>query len=237
MTGTKRNLAIFDIDGTIMHSAGHDVSLFREAHAQHIPKESMTAHWGNFSQMTDFAINNEFFDRVHGRAPTDHELNAIQSTFIALVRDAHMARPEIFSPVLGALHAIENLSGHTDWAVGFASGGWEVSATYKLETMGINANAYPTAFGDAHADRLTLVQSAIDAAKITHDRDAFDHIVSVGDGIWDVAAARDLNLPFIGISSWVSRETLMEAGAQDVIDHYEDYAAFEQLLLNSRVPN
>lgn len=220
-----------------MHSAGHDESLFRKAHAHHIPEDSMTAHWGNFTQMTDYAINNEFFDRVHGRAPTDTELNAIKSTFITLVRDAHLARPEIFSPVLGALHAIENLSGHTDWAVCFASGGWEISATYKLETMGIDANAYPTAFGDAHADRLTLVQSAIDAAKVTHKRDAFDHVVSVGDAVWDVTAARDLNLPFIGISSWVSRDTLLEAGAHDVIDHYEDYATFEQILHNSRVPN
>jgi phosphoglycolate phosphatase-like HAD superfamily hydrolase len=237
MAGPKRNLAIFDIDGTIMHSAGHDVSLFRQAHARHMPEESMAAHWGNFSQMTDFAINNEFFDRVHGRAPTNEELNAIKTTFITLIRDAHMARPEIFSPVLGALHAIESLSGHTDWAVGFASGGWEISATYKLETMGIDANAYPTAFGDVHADRLTLVQSAIDAAKMTHNRDAFDHVVSVGDALWDVTAARDLNLPFVGISSWVSREALTDAGAHDVIDHYEDYAAFEQILLNSRVPN
>ncbi|USG59714.1 HAD family hydrolase [Sneathiella marina] len=237
MSGTKRNLAIFDIDGTIMHSAGHDVSLFREAHARHIPEDSMTAHWGNFSQMTDYAINNEFFDRVHGRAPTDEELNAIKSTFITLVKDAHTARPEIFSPVLGALHAIESLSGHTDWAVGFASGGWEISATYKLASMGIDADAYPTAFGDAHADRLTLVQSAIDAAKETHNRDGFDHVVSVGDGLWDIAAARDLNLPFIGISSWVSRDTLLEAGAHDVLDHFEDYAAFEQILLNSRVPD
>ena len=65
MPGTKRNLAIFDIDGTIMHSAGHDVSLFREAHARHIPDDSMTAHWGNFSQMTDYAINNEFFEICH----------------------------------------------------------------------------------------------------------------------------------------------------------------------------
>jgi phosphoglycolate phosphatase-like HAD superfamily hydrolase len=237
MTSTKRNLAIFDIDGTIMHSVGHDESLFRNAHARHMPEESMAAHWGNFSQMTDHAINTEFFSRVHGRAPTDHEVKTIKSTFITLVREAHIARPEMFLPVVGALTAIENLTRHTDWAVGFASGGWEVSSTFKLGTMGIDAKKYPTSFGDAHADRLTLVQSAIDAAKVTHNREDFDTIVSVGDGIWDVAAARELKLRFIGISSWVKRETLLAAGAQDVIDHYEDYAMFEKTLLNARVPN
>lgn len=237
MAPVKRNLAIFDIDGTIMHSVGHDVSLFREAHARHIPAESMDTHWGNFSQMTDHAINTEFFDRVHGRSPSDDEVQTIKSSFITLVREAHIARPEMFSPVIGALKTIESLSHHTDWAVGFASGGWKVSSTFKLETMGIDASIYPTAFGDAHADRLTLVQSAIDAAKVTHNRDRFDNVVSVGDGIWDVAAARDLKLSFIGISSWVSRETLLAAGAHDVIDHYEDYEMFEKILLNSRIPN
>lgn len=232
----KRNLAIFDIDGTLMHSAGHDVSLFRDAHSHHVGEEAIESHWGNFAEMTDHAINSEFFDRVHGRAPSNTELSEIKRTFIEFVKETHQQDPSKFAPVLGAIEAVRHLAAHPDWAICFASGGWEVSASFKLSTLGISAEEHPGAYGDAHSTRLSLVTSAIDDAKSVHRQDGFDHIVSIGDGEWDVIAARELNLPFVGVASWVDPECLRTAGALDIIRNFEECMPVDRYLLGARVP-
>ncbi len=102
--------------------------------------------------------------------------------------------------------------------------------------MGIRSDDHPAAFGDIHLDRLSLVNSAIEDAKTYSGVDEFEQIVSIGDAIWDVETARKLDIPFIGIASWVAPDRLREAGASHVIDHYEDYEYFESCLQNAEVP-
>ncbi len=232
----NKNLVIFDIDGTLMHSAGHDESLFKKAHALHLGDEVTDAHWGNFTHMTDHAINTEFFERVHDRPATHEEVSAIKGSFFDMMKATHVAAPEKFKPVRGSIEAVNRLLDHDDWAICFASGGWGVSSSFKLSTLGINAEEHAAAFGDIHLDRLTLVKSAIEAAKNHADVDQFEQIVSIGDAIWDVETAKILDLSFIGIASWVKPASLRLAGASHVIEHYEDYDHFELCLKEAEVP-
>ncbi len=233
---SKRNLVIFDIDGTLMHSAGHDESLFKIAHETHVGEELTNRHWGNFTHMTDHAINKEFFERVHGRPGHPEEVSAIKATFLDLVEAAYDDAPHKFQPVEGSIRAVQTLLEHPNWTVSFASGGWGVSSSFKLSTLGIEAAKHPAAFGDIHSDRLTLVRAAIDAAREQAETEHFDHIVSIGDAIWDVETARILGLPFIGIASWMAADRLANAGASHVLDHYGDLDHFETCLTEARIP-
>lgn len=230
------NLVVFDIDGTLMHSAGHDESMFKKAHAHHLGAELTNAHWGNFTHMTDHAINTEFFQRIHGRPATSSEVSDIKDTFFGYVKAAHLEAPEKFSPVKGSINAVNQLLEKEGWSVCFASGGWGVSSSFKLSTLGINSDLHPAAFGDIHGDRLSLVKSAISAATDVAQIDTFDKIISIGDAIWDVDTAKILNLAFIGVSTWVSPSELRSAGASHVIDHYEDYDQFSHYLNLAEVP-
>lgn len=232
----KKNLAIFDIDGTLMHSAGHDEDLFKKAHAQHVGEDTTDQHWGDFTHMTDHAINTEFFERIYDRPATVNEVDAIKGSFFDMMKQTHVTAPEKFAPVRGSIEAVNRLLDHDQWSVCFASGGWGVSSSFKLSTLGIHSNDHPTAFGDIHSDRLTLVNGAMEAAQQKAGVDTFDQIVSIGDAIWDVETARKLGLSFIGIASWVPVADLHAAGASHVIDHYEDYNHFEYCLYNSEVP-
>lgn len=232
----SQNLVIFDIDGTLMHSAGHDESLFRQAHAQHLGEDVTEAHWGNFTHMTDHAINTEFFERIYDRPATKDEVTAIKGSFFDLMKAAHVEAPEKFSPVRGSIKTVNRLLDHKQWTVCFASGGWGVSSSFKLSTLGITADDHPAAFGDTHLDRLSLVNSAIDAAKQQANVEKFDQIISIGDAIWDVQTAQKLGLAFIGVATWVKPEQLFAAGASHVIDHYDDALQFEQYLSAAEVP-
>jgi len=232
----RKNLVVFDIDGTLMHSAGHDVSMFKKAHAHHLGPELTNANWGNFTHMTDHAINTEFFDRIYGRPASHTEVSQIKNTFFGFIRAAHADAPEKFSPVKGSINAVNNLLETAGWSICFASGGWGVSSSFKLSTLGIDADQHPAAFGDTHGDRLSLVKSAIAAAAAAEQIDKFDKIVSIGDAIWDVETAKILDLAFIGVSTWVAASELKAAGASHVIEHYEDYQQFSDYLDLAKVP-
>ncbi|MEH6401991.1 MAG: HAD family hydrolase [Sneathiella sp.] len=234
-TGSK-NLVVFDIDGTLMHSAGYDESMFKRAHAEHLGSELTNAHWGNFTHMTDHAINTEFFERTHGRPATVAEVTDIKNTFFGYIKAAHEEAPEKFTPVKGSINAVNQLLETDGWSICFASGGWGVSSSFKLSTLGFDAALHPSAFGDTHGDRLTLVKSAIAAAAAVEQIDKFDRIISIGDAIWDVETARILDLAFIGVSTWVAPSKLKAAGASHVIDHYEDYGQFSEFLNLAKVP-
>jgi phosphoglycolate phosphatase-like HAD superfamily hydrolase len=53
----------------------------------------------------------------------------------------------------------------------------------------------------------------------------------VGDGVWDVRAARELGWRFIGIAAGEQAERLREAGAGLIVPNYCPVEAFLALLL------
>jgi phosphoglycolate phosphatase-like HAD superfamily hydrolase len=52
-----------------------------------------------------------------------------------------------------------------------------------------------------------------------------DVIVSFGDAPWDVRAAANLRLPFIGIAAGARAQRLRRSGAAEVFANFEDAAA------------
>ena len=54
---------------------------------------------------------------------------------------------------------------------------------------------------------------------------AFDRIVSVGNGVWDVKTAAGLALPFVGIGAETDLGLLRQAGANHVIESFTDVEA------------
>jgi phosphoglycolate phosphatase-like HAD superfamily hydrolase len=59
----------------------------------------------------------------------------------------------------------------------------------------------------------------------------FASITYVGDGVWDVRAARELGWRFIGIAAGEQAERLREAGAGLIVPNYCPVEAFLALLL------
>ena len=64
---------------------------------------------------------------------------------------------------------------------------------------------------------------AMEKAKVFYQVDAFDHIIAVGDGIWDLKAAKNLDLHFIGIGT----KNYADFKKEQVKLHIEDWSAFD----------
>jgi phosphoglycolate phosphatase-like HAD superfamily hydrolase len=58
----------------------------------------------------------------------------------------------------------------------------------------------------------------------------FSNVTYVGDGIWDVYAARDLGWQFIGVGTGPRAERLRSEGASHVVSDFRDEESVLELL-------
>jgi len=108
--------------------------------------------------------------------------------------------------------------GHT---VAFATGCWEASARLKLTRSFIEVRDCCLVACDSEPDRVAILRSAMRHAAPR------ERVLYVGDGPWDVQAARRLQLPFIGIDHDDSgRLRGHGVGNVLVLRDFHDYEAF-----------
>jgi phosphoglycolate phosphatase-like HAD superfamily hydrolase len=105
----------------------------------------------------------------------------------------------------------------------------EGSARAKLAAAGL-ATTFPVGgFSHRERSRAEIIERAI-AAAARHYRRTFElrRTVYFGDGPWDVAAAREAGIGFVGINELErGRARLRAAGAEHVFADYTDGAAIE----------
>ena len=134
-------------------------------------------------------------------------------------RDEHL-----FQPTPGA-RAVFSVLSTAGWQSAIATGGWEETARLKLARAGIDINGIPAAFAeDAHPreDLIRLARMRAEAAT----GEAFDRVIYVGDGPWDVRAAAVMSIGFVGIASGERKAWLEESGARRVLADFSDETAF-----------
>jgi phosphoglycolate phosphatase-like HAD superfamily hydrolase len=105
----------------------------------------------------------------------------------------------------------------------------------KLRAAGIDVNDDVLACADDAAARTDIVRLAIDRAQ-RHYETTFGRIVVLGDAPWDVRAAIELELPFIGIGKGERADRLRHHGALAVLPDYDDFNAFRDALNLARPP-
>ena len=235
MSGPDR-LAVFDIDGTLTRTNRIDNVTFRAAHAAVLGEVNIDHAWGDFTHMTDRCINAEIFQRIAGRPPSETEIEEIQTDFVDRLRRAHAEDAAAFEAVAGAATVLAHLKEEAGWAVALATGGWGVSARFKLDVAGIEHARLPGAFGHEFVSREEIVGTAIARAAEAHGVASFKRVVSVGDGVWDVLTARNMALPFVGVADKDKAKDLKGAGAARVLSDYGDPAAVVEILDTAEVP-
>ncbi len=103
-----------------------------------------------------------------------------------------------------------------------------------MQAAGIEAN-FPGAFADDAISREDIVRTAISRAKETYAQSDFEKIVYIGDGIWDVLTAIQLQLPFIGVEN-KQKTTLENAGVENIIEDFQDFDNFLTALNIASIP-
>ena len=204
------NLAIFDIDGTLIDSNAVDNDCFLAS------LETSAQDWSDYPHHTDRGLTFEFLRRKWSRDPLEGEIAHRRAVFIEALRKRVTALEEI----RGARAFLEFLHAR-GWQIALATGAWSESALLKLKAAGLPVSL-PLACCDEWTSREEIVLGAIAGRP-------YDRIVVFGDGWWDVRAAHNLNLPFIGVGNAAK-------GAAESIADFSDAEEVLAMMLRAQPP-
>jgi phosphoglycolate phosphatase-like HAD superfamily hydrolase len=208
-------LVLFEVDGTLTRTNALDAELFARAFVETFGAALPTQDWTAYRNVTDLGVAEEGALRALGRRPTAAELGAMRDRFVSMLRVALQA--EGASLEVPGASSILTMLREEGRRVAFATGCWEASARVKLGSAGIDVAGIPLASCDEAPERESILAMAIDLAG--------GAIVYVGDGPWDVAAARRAGVGFVGVDP-DGAALLGRAGAFDVVRDFEDGHAF-----------
>lgn len=221
-------LVIFDIDGTLCRTSQLDDDCWRLAAREVLGIESMSTDWNDYPHSTDESIASHLLKQARGVEARRKDIDELRDRFVAILEEAHESAPDRMKQTPGASEFINRLvsEGH---GVAIATGGWTASARFKLDCCGIEHRSIPSAFAcDAHprAEIIEIARSRTleSGIGITDDTD----VVYIGDGLWDLTAARNLGIGFVGIASGDRELLLREAGANHV---FPDFLGQDDLLV------
>jgi beta-phosphoglucomutase-like phosphatase (HAD superfamily) len=186
------NAVIFDIDGTLLHSAAVDDALYRKAVQTVLGDVQLRATLHDYPYVTDTGILQQILSD-NAVAHEERLLDEIRSIFVALLRD-HVSAHGPFAEVPGARDFLHSLRESSTHAVAMATGGWRQSAEFKLSSSGFNVDDIPLATADDHHERTTIMEIALASLG-----GMFDSVTYYGDGPWDRQACEQLGWEFVAV--------------------------------------
>ncbi|MCA1612615.1 MAG: haloacid dehalogenase-like hydrolase [Acidobacteria bacterium] len=229
-------LAIFDIDGTLTETNEVDSVCFVRGMSDAHAVGGMNTNWGDYAHTTDSYITREVLRDHLGRTPDEAELSKFKSRFVSLLEESRSADARLFGQVSGASAALARLKGEPGWTVAIATGCWRGSGLLKLSAAGLETSDVPAAFAEDGVSREEILLTALSRARECYGRESFEAVVSLGDGLWDVSAARNLGFSFVGVGRGARASMLREAGASHVIEDFNDYERLLRCLSEAKVP-
>jgi uncharacterized protein (DUF952 family)/phosphoglycolate phosphatase-like HAD superfamily hydrolase len=225
-------LVIFDIDGTLTNTYKVDEDCFKRAFALEFGIFGIHTNWSEYAYTTDSGITQEIFKEKLKRLPSDEELVRIKARFVSLLQEAYINDQDLFSEIPGSANILAKLQLYPDWCIAIATGGWRESAKLKLQKANLQIEGIPFASANDALSREDIVKTAIIKAENLYQVEKFQKVVFIGDGVWDVKAAYQLNIAFIGIGD----HKLANVGAKKVIKDFTKLEDFLKILQDAVIP-
>lgn len=211
----SKKLIVFDIDGTLTDSVQIHHSAFREA-LYYIGVEKIDAEFKSFKHHTDSFIAKEIYEHASNKLFSEAKFTAFENYLTEKISTQKVIE------IKGAKQLIEALNKNTNFCICFATGSLLRPALHKLNSIGIDFDKELLVASDTIYGREGIVSKAIENAKEFYGVHNFESIISVGDGLWDLLTAQNLNLDFIGVGD-INKEILKKNGAKTI---YSDLTEF-----------
>ena len=212
----KTKLIIFDIDGTLIDS----VSGYHKVIINAMTDLGIVEIDTNFNALmhhTDsYALKYNYENFFNKELPV-----ALLNDFEDLIVKYLQKQPKTVA-IKGVAKVLKQLK-NGEYAIAFATGSLPESAILKMNEAGLEMDEKVLATSKTSFSREGFVLEAIEKAKSYYNVTEFEQIISVGDGIWDLKTAQNLNLEFIGIGT-KNKELMQNNG----MEHwFEDFTNFK----------
>ena len=183
---------IFDIDGTLLHSAAVDDALYREAVRRVLGEVQLRPSLHAYDYVTDTGVLYQIV--ADNEIVVEPELlQEIKSHFVDLIR-GYVDENGPFLEIPGASDLLASLRASSAHAVAIATGGWRESAELKLRSAGLDYSSFPLATADDHHERTSIMKLALGQLG-----NHFESVTYYGDGPWDRDACRALGWEFVAV--------------------------------------
>src|SRR2546423_125887 len=130
------NLAIFDVDGTLIDNLASEDECFERALREGLGLSALSTNWESYEQVSDQGIAVEAYRRHFQRPPPEAALAATVDLFVQHLERAHSIEP--LCAMLGATDLLDALR-EQGWAVALATGAWRRAAEFKLAAAGLDS--------------------------------------------------------------------------------------------------
>lgn len=222
----KPTIVLFDVDGTLLLTGGAGRRSMVSAFTTVVDAPDALSGF-SFGGMTDWAIVRAGLATA-GREPTDELIQALLDAYLEALPDAVAASNNY--RVMPGTHALVSEVAETDgFAAGLGTGNVEAGARVKLARGGLDGFFGFGGFGCDHELRPALLQRGAARGAEALDASLSDcRVVVVGDTVRDVTAAHAIGAYCLGVTTGgVSREVLLDAGADVVVDALTEQAAYD----------
>jgi len=220
---------MFDLDGTLADTMQADEECFVQALSDVFGFKNVNTDWSAYRHATDSGILYELFESRLNRVPNQTEILQFQNQFVELLKKSAQ-NSEGFELVAGVEIVLNELACRKNFGIALATGGWKISAEWKLKAAKLDFQFHATAFADDDISRESIMECAQQRALKHYRQTGFDSVIYVGDGVWDVRASRNLGYRFVGIGGVTRAERLRNAGAKIVLQDYLEMDSFMQIL-------
>jgi beta-phosphoglucomutase-like phosphatase (HAD superfamily) len=193
------HVVMFDIDGTLVDSAGFDGELYAAAVREVLGVE-LDRRWGRYEHVSDSGILEQVLRETKFDGDSEALATRVQQHFVGLVRDYLQRKPTAVREIAGAKRLVERLRMRPELRVAIATGGWEPTARMKLEHVGIDLERLGFASSSDARARTKIMQLAAQRALAGAP---LTRATYFGDGPWDRHASAELGYDFVAIGRGV----------------------------------
>ncbi|AEE18935.1 haloacid dehalogenase-like hydrolase [Dokdonia sp. Hel_I_63] len=212
---TKDTLFVFDIDGTLTDSIPTYLPVITKVLAD-IGLQDIDTDYDNYLHHTDlYALEYNYERTFNKKAPANlrYELDHL------LGEELSKCNP--VSEIPGARSLLLKLQEmHIPFAYG--TGAFPKATAIKMEGSQVPFIPEVLATSLHNISRVGFVKEAIQKSEEYYNRTSFDNIIAVGDGLWDLKAAQELDISFLGIGT-KNREAMLDNGCKNWVEDYRKF--------------
>jgi phosphoglycolate phosphatase-like HAD superfamily hydrolase len=229
------HLIVFDIDGTLTDTNAVGAEGFWQAAREVLRLPPNHPRWlDEVEHYTDLGIASQHCKIAFGRDLMASEIDLLKRRLVASLDAAVLANAECIRAMPGAADVLAAIGSRSDFCAAIATGCFLASAEFTLRKAGLFDGSISMAGCDDASSREAIMLSAARKAGAKHGCQ-FSAVTYVGDGVWDIRAARNLGWGFIGIASGDGAEQLRRAGAAMVLPNFSPSEAFFDALSKAAI--
>lgn len=211
---TSDTLYVFDIDGTLTDSIPTYLKVITKV-LEDIGLKNIDTDYNNYLHHTDRYALEYNYERNFGKKTPD-SLRFELDTLLGIELQKH--EPVIEIP--GARELLLNLQ-QREIPFAYGTGAFPKATVVKMNDARLPLIEEVLATSITSISRVGFVKEAIQKSKEYYQRD-FNKIVAVGDGLWDLKAAQELKIDFLGVGL-KNREVMQQHGCTHWVEDFRDY--------------